>query len=88
MLEIRGILVQNLGFMHRKFTLLWLLCTCADEYSEDLLSLSGIPLTDDGEPAIEPISDISIDRVNEMAIKPISDISVDRVNEMLNGLKS
>ncbi|KAH6755085.1 Phosphatidylinositol N-acetylglucosaminyltransferase [Perilla frutescens var. hirtella] len=35
-----------------------------DEYSEDILSC--IPLSDNGELDIEPISDISIDRVNEM----------------------
>ncbi|KAG6437842.1 hypothetical protein SASPL_102772 [Salvia splendens] len=35
-----------------------------DDYSEDILT--GIPITDDGEPAIEPLSYMSIDQVNQM----------------------
>ncbi|KAL1546546.1 phosphatidylinositol N-acetylglucosaminyltransferase subunit P-like isoform X2 [Salvia divinorum] len=35
-----------------------------DDYSEDMLT--GIPITDDGEPAIEPLSDMGIDQVNQM----------------------
>lgn len=37
-----------------------LLCTCADEYSEDILS--GIPLTEDGE----PLPEIGTDQVNQL----------------------
>ncbi|XP_047979603.1 phosphatidylinositol N-acetylglucosaminyltransferase subunit P-like [Salvia hispanica] len=35
-----------------------------DDYSEDILT--GIPITDDGEPAIEPLSYMSIDQVDQM----------------------
>ncbi|XP_057800262.1 phosphatidylinositol N-acetylglucosaminyltransferase subunit P-like [Salvia miltiorrhiza] len=35
-----------------------------EEYSEDILT--GIPITDDGEPVLEPLSDMGIDHVDQL----------------------